>query len=313
MLPCARVVHHTIEERMDNNQQINSQQRQSTNFTLRFLVIVGALVLIGFTGYYFGFLGFIYNVMIPEAFGNFPLIVLSIIFGIAAFFSPCSFTVLPAYVSHYLAGDKQKPGQVSNNIAKGFYFGLIAALGVLTINIIIGLIIAALGTAAPFAKDPRQDIPLILGVRVVAGLIIAYLGLMTVLGKHLEIPVLPNLVGRLSFGKSIFLYGMLYNGAAIGCTGPILLGLILYTLTSGSFTTALTAFIIFALTMGILMIALTTLTAIFKNTVAQKLAPLTPAIQKIAGSVMIFAGISIALLTLQGNKLFVEIFFPFLK
>lgn len=283
-----------------------------------FIVILTVLTLGGFIGYYFGFLGFIYNVMMPEAFSNFPLITLSIIFGTAAFFSPCSFTVLPAYVSHYLTGDKGEPTSQQDlnqakNIAKGFYFGLIAALGVLTINIIVGLIIAALGSAAPFAKDPRQDIPLILGVRIVAGLIIAYLGLMTVLGKHLEIPVLPNLIGRLSFGKSIFLYGMLYNGAAVGCTGPILLGLILYALTSGSFTSALTAFIIFALTMGILMIILTTLTAIFKNTVAHKLAPLTPAIQKIAGYVMIFAGISIALLTLQGNRLFVQIFFPFLK
>lgn len=280
--------------------------------SLRFLLILLALILLGFAGYYFGFLGFIYNVMMPEAFGNFPLIVLSMVFGTAAFFSPCSFTVLPAYVSHYITGDKQQSELASSNIAKGFYFGLIAALGVLTINIIIGLIIAFLGSASPFAKDPRQDIPLILGVRIVAGLIIAYLGLMTVLGKHLEIPVLPNLIGKLSFGKSIFLYGMLYNGAAVGCTGPILLGLILYALTSGSFTSALTAFIIFALTMGVLMIILTTLTAIFKNTVAQKLAPLTPAIQKIAGFVMIFAGISIALLTFQGNKLFVQVFFPFL-
>lgn len=282
---------------------------------LNFISILVILTIIGFAGYYFGFLGFIYNVMMPEAFGNFPLMILSIVFGTAAFFSPCSFTVLPAYVSHYLAADKE-PGEQTlktNNVARGFYFGLIAALGVLTINIIIGLIIATLGSIAPFAKDPREDIPLILGIRIVAGFIIAYLGLLTVLGKHLEIPILQNLIGRASFGKSIFLYGMLYNGAAIGCTGPILLGLILYALSSGSFISAFTAFIIFALTMGVLMIILTTLTAIFKNTAAQKLAPLTPTIQKTAGYVMIFAGISIALLTLQGNRLFVQIFFPFLK
>lgn len=289
----------------------------NTKTILNFIGILAILLLIGFTGYYFGFLGFIYNVMMKDAFSNFPLVALSILFGTAAFFSPCSFTVLPAYVSHYLAGDgKEETDQglkQGKSIAKGFYFGLIAALGVLTINIIVGLVIAALGSTAPFAKDPREDIPIILGVRVVAGLIIAFLGLMTVLGKHLEIPLLLNLIGRVSFGKSIFLYGMLYNGAAIGCTGPILLGLILYALTSGSFISAFTAFIIFALTMGVLMIILTTLTAIFKQTAAQKLAPLTPTIQKLAGYVMIFVGVSIALLTLQGNRLFVQIFFPFLK
>lgn len=276
----------------------------------RFSIRLLALTLIGFAGYYFGFLGFIYNIMIPQALGNFPLVILSVIFGTAAFFSPCSFTILPSYVSHYMAGDKD---QQSKNIAKGFYFGLVAALGVITINVVIGLIIAILGSAAPFAKDPREDIPLILGVRILAGLIIAYFGLITVLGRHFEIPILPDLIGRTNFGKSIFLYGMLYNGAAIGCTGPILLGLILYALSLGSFVSALTAFTVFALTMGILMIILTTLTAVFKAALAKRLLPLTPVIQKIAGYVMIFVGVSTMLLTLEGNKLFIKLFFPFLR
>jgi len=275
---------------------------------LLFLIILLLFIIVGFVGYYFGFLGFIYNVMIKETFGKFPLVVLSSIFGVAAFFSPCSFTVLPGYVSHYLTEDIEK-----RNIAKGFYIGFIAALGVIVVNIIVGAIIAILGTAAPFAKDPRQDIPAILTVRTATGLIIAYLGLMTVLGKHIEIPYLQKRLGKVSFGKSIFLYGMLYNGAAIGCTGPLLLGLILYALTLGSFTNAFLAFLVFALTMGALMILLTTSIAAFKVKMVQKIAPFTPVVQKTAGYVMLFAGLATALLTLEGNRIFVGIFFPFLK
>ncbi len=275
---------------------------------LLFLIVLFLFIVVGFVGYYFGFLGFIYNVMVKEAFGKFPLIVLSSIFGVAAFFSPCSFTVLPGYVSHYLTGDTEK-----GNVAKGFYFGFIAALGVITVNIIVGVIIAILGAAAPFAKDPRQDIPAILAVRTLAGLIIAYLGLMTVLGKHIEVPYLQKRLGKVSFGKSIFIYGMLYNGAAIGCTGPLLLGLILYALTLGSFTNAFLAFLVFALTMGALMILLTTSIAAFKIKIVQKIAPFTPVVQKVAGYVMLFTGLATALLTLEGNRIFVEIFFPFLK
>ena len=66
------------------------------------LLVILAIAFIGFLGYSFGFLGFIYNVMMPQTFSKFNIIVLSIIFGIAAFFSPCAFTVLPAYVSNYL-------------------------------------------------------------------------------------------------------------------------------------------------------------------------------------------------------------------
>lgn len=275
-----------------------------------FFLVLLLLMLLGFAGYYFGFLGFIYNVMMPGELGRFSLVILAIIFGTAAFFSPCSFSVLPAYVSHYIAGDTER---VARPIRRGIYFGFIAALGVITINVLVGLIIAALGSAAPFAKDPREDIALILGIRTIAGLLIAIMGIFAVLDRPLPLPSLQKFIGRLTFGKSVFLYGLLYNGAAIGCTGPILLGLILYALTTGSFASALATFVIFALTMGILMVLLTTAVAIFKEAAVYKLIPLAPIIQKIAGWVMIIAGLAIAILTLEGNRIFVKIFFPFLQ
>lgn len=292
---------------MDNHQPMPIGKSPIFYFFFSLLV----LLLIGFLGYYFGFLGFIYNVMMPAAFGKFPLIILAIIFGTAAFFSPCSFSVLPAYVSHYLAGETQDNKSVAK---RGVYFGIIAALGVITINILVGLVIALLGSAAPFAKDPREDITLILGVRTAAGFLIAIMGILTVLDKPLPLPsFFYKFMGRASFGKSIFLYGLLYNGAAIGCTGPILLGLTLYALSTGSFASALTAFVVFALTMGTLMVFLTTAIAISKEKMAQKLIPLTPIIKGVAGWVMILVGLTIALLTLEGNHIFVKIFFPFLK
>lgn len=292
---------------MNHNQPIPASK--SALFYFFFALL--ALIFVGFLGYYFGFLGFIYNVMMPEAFGKFPLVILAIIFGTAAFFSPCSFSVLPAYVSHYLAEDVREESKVWR---RGIYFGFIAALGVITINVLVGLVIALLGSTAPFAKDPREDIALILGIRTVAGFLIAVMGILTVLDRPLPIPsFLYRFMGKASFGKSIFLYGLLYNGAAIGCTGPILLGLTLYALSTGSFASALTAFVVFAFTMGTLMVMLTTAVAIFKERTTQKLIPLTQIIKKVAGWVMIFVGLIIALLTLEGNSLFVKIFFPFLK
>lgn len=296
---------------MDHQQNINQPPQIKRSALFYFFFALFALVLIGFLGYYLGFLGFIYNVMMPGAFGKFPLIILAIIFGTAAFFSPCSFSVLPAYVSHYLAGDTQEK---RGALGKGIYFGFIAALGVITVNLLVGLVIALLGSTAPFAKDPREDIALILGIRTVAGLLIAAMGILTVLDRPLPVPsFFHRFIGRASFGKSIFFYGLLYNGAALGCTGPILLGLMLYALSTGSFTSAFTAFAVFALTMGTLMVLLTTAIAISKEKAIQKLIPLTPTIKKLAGWVMILVGFAIALLTLERNHIFVKIFFPFLK
>ncbi|MBI4239397.1 hypothetical protein HY620_00205 [Candidatus Uhrbacteria bacterium] len=277
-----------------------------------FILVLVVLALIGFAGYYFGFLKFIYAVMMPERFSAFSLPLLAIIFGIAAFFSPCSFTVLPAYIAHHLTGDAEN---TDKRFGRALYFGMIASLGILTVNLIIGLAIAVLGVAVPFAKDPRDDIPLILGVRIATGFAIAYFGLFAILDKPLFIPFLERAVGqfRSRFTQNTFFYGMFYNGAAIGCTGPILLGLMLYAFSTASFAGALSAFIIFALTMSVLMVTFTLVIALFRESIARSIAPVLPLIKKIAGVVMLVTGLSIALLTLEGNRIFVKLFFPFLE
>lgn len=272
------------------------------------LLIIIIIVLLGFLGYYFGFLGAIYKVIMPEAFSKFNIITLSIIFGIAAFFSPCAFTVLPAYVSSFLTKEEKKP-----KVSKLLKLGIFSGLGIITVNMIIGIFIALLGSATPFSKDPRTDIPLILAIRVIAGLLIAFLGFMTLTHKSINIEFINKFLGKKNLSKSMFGYGIIYNAAAVGCTGPIMLGLILYAYASGTFISALTSFIVFSLTMGILMVILTLLIGLFKSAIVKRMVEVAPIIRKTAGIIMIIIGLSIALLTLEGNKIFVRIFFPFLE
>lgn len=284
-------------------------EKENKKVLLYALLILIVIIFIGFLGYYFGFLGTIYKVMMPQTFSKFNIISLSIIFGIAAFFSPCAFTVLPAYVSNYLTKkDERRP-----RFSKLFRLGFLAALGIIVVNMIIGTFIAILGSATPFSKDPRMDIPLILGIRTAAGIFIAILGVMTLMHKSFNIGFIQNFLSKKEFSKSMFGYGIIYNAAAVGCTGPIMLGLILYAYSSGSFISAITSFIVFSLTMGILMILLTLAIGFFKSLSTKKMIEITPIITKTAGIIMIIAGLTIAILTLEGNKIFVKVFFPFLK
>ncbi|MBI2451709.1 hypothetical protein HYV50_01360 [Candidatus Pacearchaeota archaeon] len=280
---------------------------------LIFLIAFLILVFLGWVGYQQGFLGFIYNVMMPERLGAFPLIVLSMIFGIAAFFSPCALTVLPGYVAHFLTGGKLKKISRKKVFWKSLYLGGIGALGIFIVNMILGLIIALLGSATPFAKDPRQDIAIILGIRIVAGFLIAGLGVIILLGKTLPVTWVHRLFAQRAFTKSIFFYGVIYNGAAIGCTGPIMLGLLLYAFAATSFTGAITTFLVFSLTMSALMIILTLIAGLFKDSLIPYLLTASETIKKMAAIIMIIMGLAIALLTLQGNQLFVRLFFPHLS
>lgn len=288
----------------------NSPQKERSAAIFIFAVLF--LISIGWVGYRLGFLGFVYGIMIPERLGAFPLIVLSVLFGAAAFLSPCAFTVLPGYVAHFLTAGGVRKLSRAQAFWHSAYLGLIGAGGIVVVNMIVGLVIAALGAAAPFAKDPRQDIAIILGVRVVAGFVIAGLGVYTLLGKGVNIPWIHRLMAERGFTKSVFFYGVLYNGAAIGCTGPIMLGLLLYAFANASFVGAIVAFLMFSLTMGVLMLVLTVLAGLFKNALTPSLVAAAPAIKKVAAVIMIIVGLAIALLTLEGNKLFVKLFFPFL-
>lgn len=278
------------------------------------LLVVAVVTLLGFVGYRYGFLGFIYRIAIPEAFSRFNIVVLSVLFGVAAFFSPCAFSVLPAYVGNYISRSASYKG------AKALKLGLLAALGVVSVNVVLGLVVAVLGAAAPFSKDPRTDIPIILAVRALIGLAIAFFGVMLLLGKSVNLSFMGrvlNLGFLRRFGvkadpaRNLFWYGALYNGAAIGCTGPILLGLMLYAFSLGSLSLALLSFGVFALTMGLLMLLLTFLLAYFQD-VVRRFVPAAEVVRYVAALVMIVVGLSVFLLTLEGNRLFVRVFFPYL-
>jgi len=271
-----------------------------------FAVMLGLVSIVGLAGYYFGFLGFIYNIALPQAFSQYNLIILSVIFGVASFFSPCAFTVLPSYISHYASNSR------TGKRKRSLYLGLMAAAGIVTVNLILGIMIGILGSAAPFASDPRQDVSAILAVRIIAGFLMAALGAFYLSGRSFYLPLLQS-VQQKSFSKSIYAYGFIYNAAAIGCTGPILLGLMLYALSLGSFSAAVLAFLVFSLTMGMLMIAITLLADIFRRKFVTKISENYRVIKTIAGIVMIISGLSIALLTLEGNRIFVDIFFPYLR
>lgn len=77
----------------------------------------------------------------------------------------------------------------------------------------------------------------------------------------------------------------------MGCTGPILAGLIVFALSAGGFAPALTAFGVFSLTMGTLMIVVSGLVAASRQTVITRLKAATPKIKTGASILLILVGV----------------------
>ncbi|MGH2581383.1 MAG: cytochrome c biogenesis protein CcdA [Anaerolineales bacterium] len=274
-----------------------------------------AAVLLGVLGYRLGFLAFVYSLMIPQSFSSLPVFLLAAVMGVAAFFSPCVFPLLPGYMTFQIGlqhGEK--------NVARSLWLGVAAALGVLAVNLALGVLIGIFGSAAPFSPDPREDPWTILLPRLLGGLFVAYLGAQFLLGRDVLIGPLARLAGKVDIddpaarrpAAASFLYGALYNLIGIGCTGALMLALLLYTFTLGRFWVSLGAFAVFAGTMAVLMIAATLLVGLAQSMLIRRMNASIASIRRVSGAVMLAVGALTVAFVLEGNESFVRWFFPFL-
>lgn len=270
-------------------------------------------------GYLVGFLGYAYGLAVPQAFDRFSVSFVALVAGVASFFSPCVFPLLPGYVAQRAGALRDGPGR------SGLAIAVAAAAGLTVANLALGAFIALVGAAAPFQPDPRQDEPVILAVRFVAGAFVVVLGVLALRGFTVA-TVLASLAGRVigaSAGRlsgrgtpsgtvgDTFLFGLTYHAAGLGCTGPILLSLMLYAVVSGQ---AVLAFAVFSLTMGGLMVAVTLSAGILSGTGIGRLAGAAERIERLGAIALVVAGTYtlVSLSTGPGRNLFVRTFLPFL-
>ncbi|MEX0788968.1 MAG: cytochrome c biogenesis protein CcdA [Anaerolineales bacterium] len=228
-----------------------------------------------------------------------PLIVLAVAAGTASFFSPCAFPLLPAYLTfNYRAPEREVAAQPPSTMLP---LGVAAALGVMAFDLLLGVVIALAGSALPqgLAISGPSPNPYVLAFRGGLGILLAALGLGQLAGWNLK----PRLVDALAYGTrparggrqapawSLFLYGLGYNAAGMGCTGPILVGLVVGALSAGGFGPALAAFVVFSLTMGSLMLLVSALVGASKKTLLDQLKASTQAIKGASSVLLVLVGL----------------------
>ena len=237
--------------------------------------------------------------------------------GVMVFFSPCSFPMLPGYMSFYLANKKQRKGAFDEAAARETLpDGLAAAAGLMSVLLLIGILLI------PFA-DAISKSNILGDLEVIVGLLLLGLGVVMVMEYDSEKIVRPfrqllskigdstpmkitkdyiekgflALTGKqFSFSDSaegtkvgLFWYGVAYGSAAAGCVAPVVIGLLVTSVGKGIIT-GLLVFFVFSITAGTLMVAFTMIVAASETTIVDKMKASTRQIEMAGGVIMIIVG-----------------------
>jgi len=195
--------------------------------------------------------------------------------GVATFFSPCAYPLLPGYVGFYVNSVDADSASVLGAGVRG----IAAAVGVLAT---FGLLA---GSAVRVGYSTLSNITVF--ETLVGGLLVGF-GLLVVSGRapSISVPLPERRTGVFGFG----LFGAGYALAGAGCVAPVFLGVVARAIALPS-ETALLVLGVYAGTVAALMAATTVATGVGLVSNANRVMAHAGLLKRIAGAVMIVAGL----------------------
>jgi len=192
--------------------------------------------------------------------------------GLVATSSPCVLPLYPGFLAYLGASAEQMQGRRGTGL-----LGVFVLAGVLTMMLALGVLIAALRTAAG---------NVIVWVTPVAGLIIIVLGVLLLFDRNVfaRIPQIQIPALRSPF-VSAYVYGLLYGPIAFPCSAPFLVTGLLLSLDG-----IVVDFLAFGLGFGVPLLAISLLARTQQRRMTQLLTRHSRAFNLIAGVILIGLG-----------------------
>ncbi|WP_459877334.1 cytochrome c biogenesis CcdA family protein [Halorubrum gandharaense] len=194
--------------------------------------------------------------------------------GVAAFFSPCAYALLPGYVGYYVSATGDEQPSIAGVLTRG---GAAVVGAVLTFAAIAGVAVAAgdrLQAGLPFLEAGVGIMLVILGVLTLTGFEI---------GSTVRLP--QRRTGVVGFGA----FGAMYALAAAGCVSPLVIAVAVQSFALPPVGT-LAMFAALAGTFAALLISTTVLIALGYGAGVKRLAGYSRSLTWIAGVVLVVAG-----------------------
>ncbi len=258
---------------------------------------------------------------IPIEIPQIGLVGIAFIAGLASFFSPCSFPLLPGYITYYFkmkadtrkrreeeaAGEADHPvapeepeaPSMGNQVGTGLKMGSLSGFGIVLVYLVLGLIIIGLllvgvavsGKAIEYMKPIVGIILVVMGILTVMDVTINT-GYITAPFRRLKERVRPRKgPQRPTFNATgLFLYGVGYGSASASCSAPIFIALAVTAVSTGRPLDAVVTFVVFLLSLWLLMAIVTILLTVSEERVKRGLMKHYIVIKKVTGVVFLVAG-----------------------
>ncbi len=201
--------------------------------------------------------------------------------GMLASVNPCGFAMLPAYLSYFLGAERgQQPAQAG--VVRALAVGAVVSAGFMVLFAVAGMALSWLSVSV-YGIAPW--ITLVIGTALVA------VGLAMLAGWEPSFG-LPKLErgGDDRTLVSMFLFGISYGIASLGCTLPVFLATVSGTFERANVASGVAVYVAYALGMTMVLVALTVTLALARRSLLHGLHRVLPYVTRVAGLLVVAAG-----------------------
>jgi cytochrome c biogenesis protein CcdA len=203
--------------------------------------------------------------------------------GMVATVNPCGFAMLPAYLSYFLGLEGADDESPTAGFGEALRVAGAVSAGFLAVFAVAGTIVRTVD-----ARFVYENVP---WVSIVIGLALLALGV-AMLGGFELVTRLPKLDrgGRSRTVGSMFVFGVSYAVASIGCTLPLFLSAVAGTIETQSLLDGVVVFLIYGLGMTVVLTALTVAIALARTSIVRFLRRSQQYVGRVAGGLVALAG-----------------------
>ena len=184
--------------------------------------------------------------------------------GIVASVNPCGFFMLPTYIAYQLGTEEAGFDRLSagRRTLRALAVGGTATAGFAVVFLAVGLVVAAgagwVGRVFPFAGLGVGVLMLLFGMYLLVSH--RYVGILA--ASRVTVTPRRNI-------RNAFVFGVGYAISSLACTLPIFLAVVGTALSAGGFLASFGQFASYALGMGIVIVAVTVGSALFRDAVSK--------------------------------------------